>query len=149
MRILGLDYGSRTVGVAISDPLGITAQGLEIIRRPKETKLRTTLARIEEYIKEYQIESIVLGYPKNMNDTLGSRVEMTLEFKEALEKRTGIGVQLWDERLTTVQAERILKEAEVRREHRKEYIDMVAAVIILQSYLDARNFQMSSEAEDE
>jgi putative Holliday junction resolvase len=149
MRILGLDYGSKTVGVAVSDALGLTAQGLEIIRRPKETKLRTTLARIEEYVKEYQIEKIVLGYPKNMNDTLGPRVEATLAFKEAVEKRMGVEVQLWDERLTTVQAERILQEAEIRREHRKDYIDMIAAVIILQSYLDAMHFEKSSEAEDE
>ena len=85
MRIMGLDYGSKTVGVAISDPLGITAQGIEIIRREKETKLRQTLARIEALIKEYQVEMIVLGFPKNMNNTIGDRAEKSLAFKEMLE----------------------------------------------------------------
>ena len=136
-RIMGLDFGSKTVGVAISDPLGITAQGIETITREQENKLRRTLARIEALIQEYQVTSIVLGLPKNMNNTLGERAEKTLEFKAMLERRTGLEVTMWDERLTTVSAERTLIESGVRREHRKEYIDMIAAVYILQGYLDS------------
>ena len=142
MRIMGLDYGSKTVGVAISDPLGITAQGIEIIRREKESKLRQTLARIEALIKEYQVESIVLGFPKNMNNTIGDRAEKSLAFKEMLEKRTGLDVVMWDERLTTVEANRTLMEGKVRREDRKQYVDMLAAVYILQGYLDSRSFKL-------
>lgn len=142
MRIMGLDYGSKTVGVAISDPLGITAQGIEIIRREKETKLRQTLARIEVLIKEYQVESIVLGFPKNMNNTIGDRAEKSLAFKEMLEKRTGLDVVMWDERLTTVEANRTLMEGKVRREDRSKYVDMLAAVYILQGYLDSRSFKL-------
>ena len=142
MRIMGLDYGSKTVGVAISDPLGITAQGIEIIRREKETKLRQTLARIEALIKEYQVESIVLGFPKNMNNTIGDRAEKSLAFKEMLEKRTGLDVVMWDERLTTVEANRTLMEGKVRREDRTKYVDMLAAVYILQGYLDSRSFKL-------
>ena len=142
MRIMGLDYGSKTVGVAISDPLGITAQGIEIIRREKETKLRQTLARIEALIKEYQVESIVLGFPKNMNNTIGDRAEKSLTFKEMLEKRTGLDVVMWDERLTTVEANRTLMEGKVRREDRSKYVDMLAAVYILQGYLDSRSFKL-------
>ncbi|MBE5905584.1 MAG: Holliday junction resolvase RuvX [Lachnospiraceae bacterium] len=136
MRILGLDYGSKTVGVAISDPLGITAQGLEIVRRERETKLRKTLARIDEIIAEYKVESIVLGYPKNMNNTEGTRCEKTQEFKEMLERRTNLPVVLWDERLTTVMADAAMMEGGIRREDRKEYVDKLAAVFILQGYLD-------------
>ena len=142
MRIMGLDYGSKTVGVAISDPLGITAQGIEIIRREKESKLRQTLARIETLIKEYEVESIVLGFPKNMNNTIGDRAEKSLEFKEMLEKRTGLSVVMWDERLTTVEANRTLMESKVRREDRSKYVDMLAAVYILQGYLDSRSFKL-------
>ena len=142
MRIMGLDYGSKTVGVAISDPLGITAQGIEIIRREKETKLRQTLARIETLIKEYEVESIVLGFPKNMNNTIGDRAEKSLEFKAMLEKRTGLSVVMWDERLTTVEANRTLMESKVRREDRSKYVDMLAAVYILQGYLDSRSFKL-------
>ena len=142
MRIMGLDYGSKTVGVAISDPLGITAQGIEIIRREKETKLRQTLARIEALIKEYEVESIVLGFPKNMNNTIGDRAEKSLAFKEMLEKRTGLDVVMWDERLTTVEANRTLMEGKVRREDRSKYVDMLAAVYILQGYLDSRSFKL-------
>lgn len=142
MRIMGLDYGSKTVGVAISDPLGITAQGIEIIRREKETKLRQTLARIEALIKEYQVEMIVLGFPKNMNNTIGDRAEKSLAFKEMLEKRTGLEVVMWDERLTTVEANRTLMEGKVRREDRSKYVDMLAAVYILQGYLDSRSFKL-------
>ncbi|HIR76270.1 MAG TPA: Holliday junction resolvase RuvX [Candidatus Choladousia intestinipullorum] len=137
VRIIGLDFGSRTVGVAVSDPLGLTAQGLEIIRRTSENKLRRTLARIEEIAEEYQADTIVLGLPKNMNNTLGERAEKSLEFKEMLERRTGLPVIMWDERLTTVAANRTLIESGVRRENRKEYVDMIAAVYILQGYLDS------------
>jgi putative Holliday junction resolvase len=136
MRKMGLDFGSKTVGVAISDPLLITAQGIEIIRRKSEDKLRQTLARIEELIVEYEVDEIVLGYPKNMNDTLGERIEKTLAFKEMLERRTGLAVQLWDERLTTVAADKAMIEAGIRREQRKEHVDKIAAVFILQGYLD-------------
>ena len=136
-RIMGLDFGSKTVGVAISDPLGITAQGIETITREQENKLRRTLARIEALIQEYQVTSIVLGFPKNMNNTIGERAEKSLEFKAMLERRTGLEVTMWDERLTTVSAERTLMESGVRREHRKDYVDMIAAVYILQGYLDS------------
>ena len=141
MRVMGLDFGSKTVGVAISDPLMITAQGIEIIRRKEENKLRKTLARIEALIEEYNVDEIVLGYPKNMNDTLGERVEKTEEFKEMLERRTGLPVVMWDERLTTVEANRTLMEANVRRENRKQYLDELAAVFILQGYLDSLSFR--------
>ena len=136
MRILGLDYGSKTVGVAVSDPLGFTAQGVEIIRRKSENKMRQTLARIEELIAQYQVEEIVLGLPKNMNNTLGDRAEKSLELKETLERRTGLPVVMWVERLTTVSANRVLMETGVRRENRKEHVDEIAAVFILQGYLD-------------
>lgn len=137
MRIMGLDYGSKTVGVAMSDELLITAQVLETITRKDENKLRKTLARIEEIVKEYQVGTIVLGYPKNMNNTLGDRIERTMEFKEALERRCNLPVILWDERLTTIAAEKSLMESKVRREHRKDYVDQVAAAFILQGYLDS------------
>ncbi len=136
MRIMGLDLGSKTVGVAISDPLLITAQGIEIIRRKEENKLRRTLARIEALIEEYEVETIVLGFPKNMNDTLGERAQFSLEFKEKLERRTGIPVVMWDERLTTVAADKAMIEAGIRRENRKDYVDKIAACLILQGYLD-------------
>ncbi len=136
MRIMGLDFGSKTVGVAISDPLLITAQGIEIIRRKEENKLRRTLARIEELIVEYEVSRIVLGLPKNMNDTIGERAQLSLEFKDKLERRTGLPVEMWDERLTTVAADRVMIEAGIRRENRKEYVDKIAAVFILQGYLD-------------
>ncbi len=137
MRIMGLDFGSKTVGVAISDPLLITAQGIEIIRRKDENKLRQTLARIEALVAEYEVEKIVLGLPKNMNDTMGERAGLSLEFKEKLERRTGLPVVMWDERLTTVAADRVMMEAGIRRENRKEYVDKIAACFILQGYLDA------------
>ena len=137
MRILGLDYGSKTVGVAISDPLLITAQGVEIIRRDSENKLRKTLARIEALVSEYDVQKIVLGYPKNMNDTVGERAKKTEEFKEHLKRRTGLEVILWDERLTTVEAEEYMITSGIRREDRKKYVDEIAAMLILQGYLDA------------
>ena len=136
MRIMGLDFGSKTVGVAISDPLGFTAQGIEIVRRKQENKLRQTLARLDELIKEYEVETIVVGFPKNMNNTIGDRAEKSLEFKTTLEKRTGLPVVMWDERLTTVSADRAMMEGGIRRENRKDYVDKLAAVFILQGYLD-------------
>ena len=138
MRIMGLDLGSKTVGVAISDPLLITAKGIEIIRRKEENKLRQTLARIEALIVEYEVDTIVLGLPKNMNDTLGERAQLSLEFKEKLERRTGLPVVMWDERLTTVAADKAMMEAGIRRENRKDYVDKIAACLILQGYLDSQ-----------
>lgn len=145
MRILGLDFGSKTTGVAVSDPLGITAQGLETITRKEENKLRQTCARIEELIREYEIEAIVLGNPKHMNNTSGERVEKTLAFQEMLERRTGLSVILWDERLTTSAAEQVLIESGVRREKRKAVIDKIAAVFILQGYLDFQAAKRQNE----
>ena len=136
MRILGLDFGSKTVGVAVSDGLLLTAQGIETIEHKDESKLRKTCARIEELIAEYEVTEIVLGLPKNMNNTEGERVEKTKAFGEMLERRTGLPVHYWDERLTTVAAEQILMESGVRRENRKAVIDKVAAGLILQGYLD-------------
>ncbi len=135
-RIMGLDFGSKTVGVALSDPLLITAQGREIIRREKPDKLRQTLARIEAIISEEDVTEIVLGLPKNMNGTEGERVELTMKFKDDLERRTGLKVTMWDERLTTVAADRYMMDAGIRRENRKQYVDEIAAVFILQGYLD-------------
>ena len=141
LRILGLDYGSVTVGVAVSDALLVTAQPVEVIKRKSETKLRQTLARIEELIASYEVQKIVLGYPKNMNNTLGERVQRTAEFREKLEKRTGLEVVMWDERLSTVSAVEVLKEGNVRRENRKNYVDKIAASFILQGYLDSLRFE--------
>ncbi len=138
MRIMGLDYGSKTIGVAVSDPLGLTAQGVEIIRREEENKLRKSLRRIEELVKQYEVEELVLGFPKNMNNTIGERAEKSLQLKETLEKRLELPVVMWDERLTTVEANRTLMETGVRRENRGKYVDMIAAVFILQGYLDAK-----------
>ncbi|MGN0353960.1 MAG: Holliday junction resolvase RuvX [Muricoprocola sp.] len=142
MRILGLDYGSKTVGVAVSDPFGWTAQGVEIIRREKENKLRRTYARIEELIQEYQVTEIILGYPVMLQSgDEGVRVEKTKEFKETLERRTGLPVIFRDERLTTVAANEAMEEAGIPRHQWKEYVDMVAAQIILQGYLDELSVQ--------
>lgn len=139
MRILGLDFGTKTTGVAVSDPFGWTAQGLEIIRRQDENHLKPTLARLGELCSEYKVEKIVLGLPKNMNNTLGERGEKTLLFKEKLEARLKIPVVIWDERLSTVAAEGFLLEADVSRKKRKQVIDKLAATIILQNYLDANH----------
>ena len=138
MRVMGLDFGSKTVGVAISDPLFVTAQGIEIIRRKEENKLRHTLQRIEE----------LLGLPKNMNATEGERVEKTKEFADKLARRTGLPVAFMDERLTTVAADRTMMEVGVRRENRKEYVDMIAAVLILQEYLDRQRMQTENGQEN-
>lgn len=145
MRIMGLDYGSVTVGVAISDALLLTAQGIEVIRRKQPDKLRQTLARIEELAKEYEVEQIVLGYPKNMNNTIGERAEKSEEFAQMLRRRTGLDVILWDERLTTVAAHQALIEGDVRREDRAKVVDKVAAVFILQGYLDMYNRKKNNE----
>lgn len=138
MRILGLDYGTKTTGVAVSDPMGWTAQGLEIIRRQEEEHLKATINRIAELCAEYKVEKIVLGLPKNMNNTLGERGEKTLLFKEKLEARLKLPVEMWDERLSTVAAESVLLEADMSRKKRKNVIDKLAATIILQNYLDAK-----------
>ena len=139
MRIMGLDYGSKTVGVAISDELLLTAQAKEIIRRKEENKLRRTLARIEELIQEYGVEKIVLGLPVNMDQSVSERSQLSLEFKDRIERRTGIPVTMWDERLTTVEADEIMDEVGIKGKDRKEYVDMIAAQIILQDYLDNRD----------
>jgi putative Holliday junction resolvase len=138
MRILGLDFGMKTIGVAVSDPLGWTAQGLEIIRREEENNLKKSIVRLKEICSQYEVESIVLGYPKNMNNTEGERVEKTKQFKKRLEKELKLPVELWDERLSTVGAERILLEADLSRAKRKNVIDKMAAVFILQGYLDSK-----------
>ena len=149
MRILGLDFGSRTVGVAVSDGLLLTAQGVETIERKDENKLRKTAARIEELVKEYEITTIVMGLPKNMNNTEGERVEKTKAFGEMLERRTGLPVVYWDERLTTIAAEQVLMESGVRRENRKAVIDKIAACFILQGYLDHIRFKQSESVQTE
>lgn len=145
MRIMGLDFGSKTVGVAVCDPLGITAQTVETIVRKEENKLRQTCQRIEALIREYEITSIILGYPINMDDSVGERGKKTEEFKAMLERRTGLPVILWDERLTTVEADEILRESGVPGRDRKRVIDQVAAGIILQSYLDALEAERKKE----
>lgn len=137
MRLMGLDFGSKTMGVAVSDPLFLTAQGVEIIRRKSAGKLRQTLARIEELIREYEVEKIILGYPKHMNNTEGERCEQTVQFRDMLVRRTGLEVVLSDERLTTVMVDRAMIEAGIRRENRRDYVDELAAVFILQGYLDS------------
>ena len=138
-RILGLDYGTKTVGVAISDPLLLTAQELETIVRKRPNALRHTLVRIQEICDEYKVEKIILGYPRNMDDSEGFRCEETLEFKKLLEKRINIPIELLDERLTTVYADEILEESGVAKKDRKKVIDQIAAAIILQDYLDNRS----------
>ncbi len=145
MRIMGLDYGSVTVGVAVSDALQLTAQPVEVIKRKGENKLRQTLARIDELVEEYEIGCIVLGNPKNMNNTTGERAEKTVEFMHKLSARIGLEVILWDERLTTVSAMNVLKEGGVRRENRKIYVDKLAAAFILQGYLDSKNHRAEND----
>lgn len=145
-RIMGLDYGSVTVGVALSDELHITAQGLEVICRKDENKLRRTLARIEEIIREFDVELIVLGFPRHMNNDIGVRCQCTMEFAEKLKIRTGLPVEFQDERLSTVEAHNAMIEAKVRREKRESIVDMVAATIILERYLNGiKNKNLSEE----
>lgn len=138
MRVLGLDFGEKTIGVALSDPFGWTAQGLEVIKRDDENSLKKSIIRIGEIITQYGVETIVLGYPKNMNNSLGERAEKTELFKEKLEKKFNLPVILWDERLSTIAAERSLLEADLSRKKRKQVIDKMAAVFILQGYLDSK-----------
>ena len=139
MRILGLDYGTKTVGVAVSDPLGWTAQPVETIFREKDTHLRPTFRRIGELIRTYDAQAIVLGYPLNMDDTAGARAIAARAFRDDLAKKTRLPVFLWDERLTTVEAEEILMEMRIPKEEWKEHVDTIAAVLILQDYLNAQN----------
>ena len=139
MRILGLDFGTKTTGVAVSDPLGFTAQGLEIIRRTDSYNLKPTINRIKEICEEYKVEKIVLGFPKNMNNTEGERCQHTLVFKKKLEQALALPVDLWDERLTTMEVENVLLAADVSRGRRKQVIDKLAAVLILQNYLQAHS----------
>ena len=146
MRLMGLDYGTKTVGVALSDPLGLTAQPIETISRKEENKLRRTCARIEELAAQYDVKTIVLGFPKHMNNDIGERAEKALEFRDMLQRRTGIEVIMWDERLTTAGAERALIESGVRRENRKKHIDQIAAVFILQGYLDLLQMRRREQA---
>ena len=136
MRIMGLDYGSVTVGVAISDELLITAQGIEVIRRKQENKLRQTYQRIEALIEEYGVEQIVVGYPKHLDNSIGERAKKSEEFAEDLKRRTGLLVVLWDERLTTVAAHRVLDQGAVGLKQKMQVVDKLAAVLILQGYLD-------------
>ena len=131
-------YENNGTGLRLEDGgRGITAQGIETITRKDENKLRKTCARIEALIEEYQVEKIVIGLPKHMNNDIGIRAEKSMEFAEMLKRRTGLEVQMWDERLTTMEAERTLIESNIRREDRKKYIDKIAAVFILQGYLDS------------
>ncbi|WP_239617528.1 Holliday junction resolvase RuvX [Cohnella mopanensis] len=134
MRIMGLDYGERRIGVAMSDLFGWTAQGVEVI---DQKVVADPMARIVELIKQYEVESIVVGLPKNMNGTVGPSGENCIAFAEKLKETLSLPVQLWDERLTTVSAERTLLEADVSRRKRKLVIDKMAAAILLQSYLDS------------
>ena len=137
-RLMGLDFGSKTVGVALSDPTGLIASPLEIIEREREDKLRKTFSRIEELIEEYKVTKIVLGLPLNMDSSEGERVKKTQEFKEALERRTGLEIVFWDERLSTVEAHEIMTEAGVKGIDRKKFVDKIAASIILQGYMDSQ-----------
>lgn len=137
MRIMGLDFGGATMGVAISDEMLLTAQPFETIRREKEKQLRKTYQRIEQLIAEYDVQRLVLGYPLNMNDTVGERARKCEEVAKDLERRTGLPVVLWDERLTTVEAHEILDEAGLDFKQKAAVVDKIAASIILQTYLDA------------
>lgn len=136
MRLLGLDYGDKTIGVALSDELGWTAQGLEVIRRSTEEK---DLARLQELIQQYGVTEIVVGLPKNMNNTIGPRGEICMAFAQKLHEILQLPVHLWDERLTTVSAQRTLLEADVSRKKRKQVIDKMAAGLILQGYMDSKS----------
>ena len=135
-RIMGLDIGDKTIGVAVSDLMGLTAQGVKTVKRVGKKK---DIEALKEIIKERQVNKIVSGLPKNMNGTLGPQGEKVIKFCELLEEETGIKIEYWDERLSTVAAEKTLIQGNVRRENRKGVIDMVAAVIILQGYLDCNN----------
>ncbi|WP_312117518.1 Holliday junction resolvase RuvX [Brevibacillus reuszeri] len=135
-RLLGLDVGDKTIGVAVSDELGWTAQGVETIKRQSKEK---DLVRLKELIAQYQVGAVVVGLPKNMNGTIGPRAELCQAFGKFLEERTSLPVHMWDERLTTMAAERMLISADVSRQKRKTVIDKMAATLILQGYLDAKS----------
>ena len=137
MRILGLDLGSKTCGVAVSDGLMLTAQGIEVIRRKEENKLRRTLARIADLVEEYKVDRIVLGYPKNMDGSVSKRCALSEDFAKKLTARTGKEVVFWDERLTTVSAHEVMMEAGLTREEREKVVDKVAAVFILEDYMNS------------
>lgn len=143
MRILGLDYGSKTVGVAVSDDLMLTAQGVEVVRREKDSAIRPTMRRIKEIIDEYQVQEIILGYPKTMDNLVGERAEKTEAFKKKLENSTKLPVILWDERYSTVAATKLLIEGNYNRQERTKMVDKIAAIYILQGYLDA--YQMNKQ----
>ncbi|MBU5317095.1 Holliday junction resolvase RuvX [Clostridium bornimense] len=134
MRILGLDLGDRTIGVAVSDPLGFTAQGITTIRRKS---LQYDIDELKKICKEYNIEKVLLGYPKNMNGTEGPRCEIVKEFAEVIKEQLNLPIQFWDERLSTVAAHRAMLEADLSRAKRKKIVDKIAAVYILQGYLDS------------
>ena len=136
MRVIGLDYGSKTVGVALSDELMLTAQPLTTIHRDRPTKLRQTLAQIEQIIEQYDVDRIVVGWPKKLDNEEGERCEKTKEFGDMLENRTGLEIIYQDERLTTAQADGVLEQGGIRKDKRKQYIDKMAASLILQNYLD-------------
>ena len=138
MRIMGLDVGTKTVGVAISDALGWTAQGIETVKINEEAG-EFGIERIKSLVKEYAVTEFVVGYPKNMNNTVGPRGEASENYKKLLEETFGLPVKLWDERLTTMAAERMLIDADVSRKKRKLVIDKMAAVMILQGYLNSKN----------
>ncbi|MGI6065441.1 MAG: Holliday junction resolvase RuvX [Bacillota bacterium] len=134
MRVMGLDVGERTIGVAISDPFGWTAQGIMTIKRCDN--LEKDIMQLKELVKNYQVAKIVVGLPKNMNGTLGPSAERCQAMADTLQERIGLPVVLWDERLSTMAAERTLLEGNISRKKRKRVIDKMAAVIILQGYLD-------------
>ena len=138
MRTMGLDVGTKTVGIAISDALGWTAQGIETIKIDEESG-NLGMKRIKELVKEYNVSSFVVGHPKNMNNTIGPRAEASERYANLLHSKFGLPAYLWDERLTTMAAERTLIEADVSRKKRKNVIDKMAAVMILQGYLDSKN----------
>ncbi|MEH7012209.1 Holliday junction resolvase RuvX [Neobacillus niacini] len=138
MRIMGLDVGSKTVGIAISDELGWTAQGLKTLKIDEE-KNKFGFDEIGQLIKEYGISQVVIGMPKNMNGTIGPRGEASKRYAEEIENQFSVSTILWDERLTTMAAERVLLEADVSRKKRKKVIDKMAAMMILQGYLDSKN----------
>ncbi len=135
MRILGLDYGSKTVGVAMTDALGMTVQPYKTIQRDRESKLRQTLSEIAEIVEQYQIEKIVMGLPLNMDDTEGDRASKTRDFAEKLKLRVAVPIEFTDERLTTMEAEEILDQSGIPRSEQKKVIDQVAAQLILEQYL--------------
>lgn len=136
MRYLGLDYGDRRIGIAVSDELGWTAQGIEVLQRRKP---EDDLGRIRQIVQDYNVEEVVLGLPKNMNGTIGPRGDICIAYADTLRETLQIPVHLWDERLTTVSAERTLLQADVSRKKRKQVIDKMAAALILQGFLDSKS----------